>query len=115
LLPTHSLKDQKENAENDNDKTWIYDDVMRSQQKAPIDKNYGRQNPSHQHRLGLQITLAPCSASGLGYAKVIYHKEDSGADLISCKKTRDNIVKVLEPKICTCNISQILTSIDAND
>ena len=71
--------------------------------------------PLHQHQMGLQITLAPCSARGLDDTKVIYQKEDQDADLISCKKTRDKIVNVLEPKICTVHISQILTIVDAND
>jgi hypothetical protein len=117
LLPKRSLEeymDQMEKAEQEDDKTRVYEDAMRTQQKAAIDNKYDGKIPSHQLQMGLQITLIPLSTRGLGEVKAIHRKEDQGANPISRKKIRDKITNALEPKICTGNICQIHTSVNAN-
>ena len=59
------------------------------------------------------ISLVPCSNRGLAKAKVSLRKGDKGVNPISCKKTRDKVIKSLEPKLSAGNISRILTSVDA--
>jgi hypothetical protein len=46
---------------------------------------------------------------------IILRKQDRGNDAIARKKTRDKVVKALEPKIAAGNISRMLTSNDADD
>jgi hypothetical protein len=46
---------------------------------------------------------------------IILRKQDRGSDGIACKKTRDKVVKALEPKIAAGNISCMLTSNVAAD
>jgi hypothetical protein len=49
-----------------------------------------------QTQSGLQFTLATCTDRDLGEVKVILCKQDHGADPISCNKTRDGVVKLLD-------------------
>ncbi len=95
------------------EKASLYDDYIEAQRKKALTKKYGRKIPSHQLQSGLQITLASRSDKDLGEVKVILHKQDRGDDPISCKKTRDKVVKSLETKISAGNISRMLTSVDA--
>jgi hypothetical protein len=46
----------------------------------------------------------------LGNVNIILCKHDHGSDAISCKKTRDKVVKSLDLKISAGNISRLLTS-----
>jgi hypothetical protein len=85
------------------------------QQKANLASTYGGSIPSHQLQSGLLISLIPCSDRGLNDAKVIRQKGNRGANPIACKKTRDKVIKALEPKISAGNISCILTSVDASE
>jgi hypothetical protein len=70
--------------------------------------------PALQTQLGLQFTLATRTDKNLGEAKVILCKQDSGADPISCKKTRDKVVKLLDTKISAGNLSRMFTIIEAD-
>jgi hypothetical protein len=88
---------------------------METQCKKALTKRYVSKIPSHQLQLGLQITLASHNKKDLGEVKVILHKQDCGNDAISCKKTRDKIVKSLKTKITAGNLSHVLTSIDADE
>jgi hypothetical protein len=54
--------------------------------------------PALQTQSGLQFTFATCTDRDLGDIKVILCKQDCSADPISCKKTRDKVVKLLDTK-----------------
>ena len=58
--------------------------------------------------------LVPCSERDFNTINVILSKYDRGADAIARKKTRDKIVKAMEPKLSANNISRIITSTDAS-
>jgi hypothetical protein len=98
-------------------KTQLYkaSKASEAQQKANLANAYGGKVPARQLQPNLLISLVPCSERGLGEAKVVLHKSDRGADPISSKKTRDKVIKSLEPKILAGNISRILTSVDASE
>ncbi len=95
------------------EKAGLYDDYIEVQRKQALTKKYGGKIPSHQLQSGLQIALASRSNKDLGEVKVVLRKQDCGDDPISCKKTRDKVVKSLETKISAGNISHMLTSVDA--
>jgi hypothetical protein len=97
------------------EKARLYDDYMETQCEKACAKRYVGKIPSHQLQLGLQITLASCKKKDLGEVKVILRKQYCGNDAISCKKTRDKIVKSFEMKITAGNLSHVLTSIDADE
>jgi hypothetical protein len=101
--------------QSDMEKARLYDNYMETQHKKALAKRYVGKIPSHQLQLGLQITLASCNKKDLGEVKVILCKQDHGNDAISCKKTRDKIVKSLETKITAGNLSRVLTSVDADE
>jgi hypothetical protein len=48
----------------------------------------------------------------LSDTRIIIKKEERGSDVITRKKTRDKVVKPLEPKISAGNLSRLLTSND---
>ncbi len=50
----------------------------------------------------------------IGEVKVILCKQDRGDDPISCKKTWDKVIKLLDTKISAGNLSHVLTSVDAD-
>ena len=64
-------------------------------------------------KTGLEINLAGRKTSELESTKVILFKNEQGNDPIAKKKTRDKVVKAIEPKLLTNNISRIITSEDA--
>jgi hypothetical protein len=101
--------------QSDMEKVRLYDDYMETKCKKALAKRYVGKIPSHQLQSGLQITLASRNEKDLGEVKVILCKQDSGDDAISCKKTRDKIVKSLETKITAGNLSRVLTSVDADE
>jgi hypothetical protein len=68
-------------------------------------------NPARQLQKGLQISLDPRSERDFDTINVILSKNDCGADAIVRKKTRDKMVKTMEPKLSANNISRIITSI----
>jgi hypothetical protein len=70
---------------------------------------------SHELQSGLLISLAPRNTRDLGAVNIILRKQDRGNDAFARKKTRDKVVKALEPKIAAGNISRMLTSNDAAD
>jgi hypothetical protein len=71
--------------------------------------------PALQTQLGLQFTLATRTDRDLGEVKVTLCKqEDRGADPISCKKSRDKVVKLLDTKIFAGILSHMLTSVEAD-
>ncbi len=82
----------------DREKASLYDEYIEAQCKKAHTKKYEGKIPSHQLESGLQITLASRSDRDLGEVKVLLRKQDRGDDLISCKKTRDKVVKSLETK-----------------
>jgi hypothetical protein len=112
---TSTVKDYRSAMEgkSEGEKASLYDDYIEAQCKKALTKKYGGKIPSHQLQSGLQITLASHSDKDLGKVKVILHTQDCGDDPISCKKTRDKVVKSLETKISAGNISCMLTSVDA--
>ena len=71
-------------------------------------------NQIRQLQTGLQINLVPRSERDFETINVILSKHDRGADAIARKKTRDKIVKAMEPKLSANNISRIITSTDAS-
>jgi hypothetical protein len=84
-------------------------------QAGPQDK-YGTGNvPSHSLASGLQITLSSRNERDLRATKIIIRKEERGFDAITRKKTRDKVVKSLDPKISAGNLSRLLTSNDIPD
>ena len=90
--------------------------AKRVQQRAEIASNFGGGSPAPQLQSGLLLSLVPHSDKGPGDVKVVLRKGDRGANPFACKKkTRDKIVKALEPKISAGNISRILTSVDASE
>ncbi len=70
---------------------------------------------SHELQSGLLISLAPRNTRDLGAVNIILRKQDRGNDVFARKKTRDKVVKAIEPKIAAGNISRMLTSNDAAD
>jgi len=70
--------------------------------------------PARQLQTGLLISLVPRSERDFDTINVILRKNDRGADAIARKKTRDKIVKAMEPKLSANNISRIITSTDAS-
>jgi hypothetical protein len=70
--------------------------------------------PALQTQSGLQFTLATRTDRDLGEVKVILCNQDCGADPISCKQTRDNVVKLLDIKISAENLNRMLTRVEAN-
>jgi hypothetical protein len=101
--------------QSDTEKAHLYDDYMEAQHKKALAKRYVGKIPSYQLQLGLQITLTSCKEKDLGEVEVILCKQDRDDDAISCKKTRDKIVKSLKMKITAGNLSHVLTSVDANE
>ena len=69
--------------------------------------------PVRHTKSGLEINLASRKTDKLESTRVILFKYERGNDPISTKKTRDKVVKAIEPKISTNNISRIITSEDA--
>ncbi len=57
-------------------------------------------------------TLSSRNDKDLCETRIIIRKEERGNDAITRKKTRDKVVKALEPKISAGNLSRILTSAD---
>ncbi len=95
-------------------KAELYDDIMQEKRKRKIALKYGsRTLPSHELSLGLQITLSSCTEWDLKGTRIIIGKHECGNDAITRKKTRDKVVKSLDPKISAGNISRMLTSNDA--
>ena len=108
---------QVDTACNEEVKNQLYEETKakEAQQQANLASSYSGNIPSHQLQSGLLISLVPCSDRGLNDAKVVLRKGDRGADPIACKKTRDKVVKALEPKTSAGNICRILTSVDASE
>jgi len=69
--------------------------------------------PARQLHTGLLFSLVPRNDDDLNSVDVILRKNDRGADAIARKKTRDKIVKALDPKLSANNISRIITATDA--
>jgi hypothetical protein len=70
--------------------------------------------PSKQLNSGFEFTLVSHNTADIGGARVILHKNERGNDAIQHKKTRDKVDQALKPEISAGNISQILTSTDAD-
>jgi hypothetical protein len=117
LQPKKNLEEYRSEMDNasDGDKSRLYDDFIETQHKKSFDREYMGKIPALQTQLGLQFTLATCTDRDLGDIKVILRKQDRGADPISCKKTRDKVVKLLDMKISAGNLSCMLTSVEANE
>jgi hypothetical protein len=95
-------------------KAELYDNIMQEKRKREIASKYGPSTiPSHELSLGLQITLSSCTERDLKRTMIIIGKHEHGNDAITRKKTRDKVVKSLDPKISAGNISRMLTSNDA--
>jgi hypothetical protein len=77
-------------------------------------RNPARKLPDCQLRMGLLISLVPRTDNNLSSIDVILRKIDPGTDAIACKKTRNKIVKALDPKLSANNISRIITATDAS-
>ncbi len=107
-------RSEMDNASNA-DKSRLYDDFIETQRNKAFDREYMGKIPALQTQSGLQFTLATCTDRDLGDVKVILCKQDHGADSISCKKTRDKVVKLLDTKILAGNVSRMLTSVEADE
>ncbi len=97
------------------DESRLYNEFIETECKKAFDRKYMGKIPTLQTQLGLQFTLATCMDSNLGGVKIILCKQDCGADPISCKKTRDQVVKPLDTKISAGNLSSMLTGVEANE
>jgi hypothetical protein len=107
-------KAESANSESTKDvKACLYDEHMEAERKTREALCYGTKIPSHKLQTGLQITLILRTDRDIGDIKVVLCKHDQGIDPISCKKMQDKVVKSLEPKISTGNISHMLTSVDS--
>ena len=73
-----------------------------------------QRNPDRQLRTGLLISLVPRTDDDLPSTDIVLRKSDRGADPIARKKTRDKIVKALDPRLSANNISRIITTTDAS-
>jgi hypothetical protein len=94
-------------------KAELYNNIMKEWRKQNLWLKYGFSTvPSHSLALGLQITLSSHNEHDLCETKIIIGKEERGNDAITRKKTRDKVVKSLEPKISAGNLSRLLTSTD---
>ena len=103
-------------AMSDAEKARLYKDILESQrQDVSKEINISRPVPAFQNKWGLQISLTTRTDQDLGVTRVILRKQDRGGDPISCKKTRDKVVKALETKISAGNLSRMLTSVEADD
>jgi hypothetical protein len=71
--------------------------------------------PSGQLNSGFEFTLVSRNTADIGCARVTLHKNERGNNTIQRKKTRDKVVQALKPEISAENISQILTSTDADE
>ena len=107
---------QMADARDEEVRSQVYEETKanRFRQRATFAGTFGGGSAAPQLHPGLQLSLVPRSDKSLGDAKVILCKGDRGADPFACKKTRDKIVKALEPKISASNICCILTSVDAS-
>ncbi len=93
-------------AANNAEKARLYDKILQSKHQAAKEKKYSScKIPAFQNKWGLQISLETCTDQDLGVVNVILCKHDRGDDPISCKKTRDKVVKALETKILAGNLS----------
>jgi hypothetical protein len=98
------------------EKAELYNNIMKEWRKQNLRLKYGSSAiPSHSLALGLQINLSSCNEQDLRKNKTIIQKEEHGNDAITCKKTRDKVVKSLEPKISAGNLSRLLTSTNIAD
>jgi hypothetical protein len=68
--------------------------------------------PSGQLNSGFEFTLVSRNTADIGGAR---GKNECGNDAIQRKKTCDKVVQALKPEISAGNISQILTSTDADE
>jgi hypothetical protein len=94
-------------------KAELYDNIMKERRKQNLRLKYGTSAiPSHSLASSLQITLSSCNERDLCETKIIIGKEEHGNDAITRKKTRDKVVKSLEPKNSAGNLSRLLTSTD---
>ncbi len=100
LQPKKNLEEYRSEMDNASnaDKPRLYDDFIETQCKKAFDREYMGKIPALQTQSGLQFTLATRTDRDLGDIKVILSKQDCGADPISCKKTRDKVVKSLDTK-----------------
>jgi hypothetical protein len=73
-----------------------------------------RKIPDRWLLTGFLISLVPCNDNNLSSINVILCKFDRGADAIARKKTRDKIIKALDPKLSANNISHIITATNAS-
>ncbi len=97
-------------------KAELYDNIMAARRKQDLQTKYGSGSiPSHSLASGLHITLSSCNDRDLNATRIIIRKEECGLDAITCKKTRDKVVKSLSPKISAENLSRLLTSNDIAD
>jgi hypothetical protein len=81
------------------EKAELYDNIMKERRKQNLRLKYGSSAiPSHSLASGLQINLSSCNERDLCKTKIIIRKEERGNDAITRKKTRDKVVKSLEPK-----------------
>jgi hypothetical protein len=62
---------------------------------------------------GLEINLTSRSIDNLKSMEVILSKQEQGSNPIAKIKTREKVVKAIDPKLSTNNISHIITSDDA--
>ncbi len=60
---------------------------------------------------GFEISTAPCLGDQ-EIAKIVLKKNDRGEKAAACQKTCEKVVKAIKPKINTCKISCIFTSIN---
>jgi hypothetical protein len=105
---------EMDNASN-TDKSRLYNEIIKTERKKAFDRKYMGKIPALQTQSSLHFTLATCTDRDLGEVKVILCKQDCGTDPISCKKTRDKVVKLFDTNISAVNLSRMLTSVEAEE
>jgi hypothetical protein len=112
FAPTAVSKEDKDGDEDDED--GDEDDVKPPAMVSAPALAAAKKVPARQLSTGLQISLVPRSERDFDTINVILRKNDRGTDAIARKKTRDKVVKAMEPKLSANNISRIITSTDAS-
>jgi hypothetical protein len=114
FMGNNVVKDEQVAATPDKiEKAELYNNIMKERRKQNLRLKYGSSAiPSHSLTSGLQINLSSCNEQDLHENKIIIRKEERSNDAITCEKTRDKVVKSLEPKISAGNLSRLLTSTD---
>ena len=120
LMKDYEDEDKDDDAEDDDAARKKEEDRELNEEKAAYVRIANARSlkgtiPSGQLNSGFEFTLVSRDTADISNARVILRKNERGKDAIQHKKTRDKVVQALKPEISAGNISQILTSTNADD